>query len=293
MTDIVVIGRGPAGISAAIYALRAGRKVTVIAHDDGALARADRINNYYGFPLPITGKELVSRGIEQAKSLGAEFIASEVTSIKYDGDFIVSTSSDEISAKSVVIATGAPRKKPDIKGIDDFVGAGVSYCAICDAFFFRGANVAVLGGGEYALNELNELLPLVNKATVLTNGEPSNATFPAEVEIIDKKIASLSGNGVLEKVLFEDGTHLDISGLFIALGIAGGNDLAKKLGIITDNNGIVVSENMETNVPGVFAVGDCTKGLRQVSKAVADGAIAGVKSAEYVKRLQAMPETKL
>ena len=284
MQDVVVIGRGPAGTSAAIYAARANLSVVVIAHDDGALSRADKINNYYGFPSPVGGKELIKYGIEQAKSLGVKFIDGEVTSISYDGSFTVVTGSEKIEAKCVVLATGAPRKKPDIQNIEVFTGAGVSYCAICDAFFFRGADVAVLGNGQYALNELNELLPVVRSAKVLTNGEKASVVFPQGVEIIDKKISSLEGDGFLQKVVFEDGTDIEISGLFIALGVAGGNELAKKLGILTVNNSIVVNENKETNIPGVYAVGDCTEGLRQVAKAVSDGAIAGVKIAEFIRK---------
>lgn len=284
MADLIVIGTGPAGITAAVYAARAGLKVAAIAKDGGALARADKIENYYGFSAPISGEELLNNGIEQAKRLGVEIICDEVTGLTYDGAFIVKAKRGEYTAKSVVLATGAVRSTPNIKNLTEFIGSGVSYCAICDGFFFRGKKVAVLGGGEYALAEARELLPLAREVVLLTDGEDSDALFPAETTVIAKKVAALEGETRLERVVFDDGTTLDTEGLFIAKGSAGSAELARKLGAATEGNTAVTDDARSTGIAGLFAAGDCTAGLKQIAKAVCDGAIAGTQAAAFLRK---------
>ena len=152
MPTLVIIGGGPAGLSAAIYAVRAGLDVHVLYKDDGALGKTDKIENYFGFPDVISGAELLSRGRAQAERLGAQLRRTEVTGIEYaDTGFAVKTTDGERHADAVLLATGSPRAVPDITGIREFEGRGVSYCAVCDAFFYRGRAAAVLGQGEYAL----------------------------------------------------------------------------------------------------------------------------------------------
>lgn len=282
MTDLIVIGTGPAGITAAIYAVRAGLGVTVIAKDGGALAKADKIENYYGFAAPITGKELLNNGIEQAKRLGVTIVSEEVFSLSYNGAFVVKTKIGEYSAKSVVLATGAVRNSPAIKNLTEFEGSGVSYCAICDGFFFRKKRVAVLGAGEYARSEAAELIPLASKVYILTNGREI-AKENTDTEIIEDKIASLEGGIKLEKVVFNNGKTLDIDGLFIAVGTASSSDLAKKIGAVTENGRIITDSDMQTNIPGLFAAGDCVGGLKQISKAVRDGAVAGNATVNFLR----------
>lgn len=139
MKELVIIGQGPAGISAALYAVRGGASVTVVAKDGGALAKADKIQNYYGFADGISAKELVADGIAQAKNLGVKFIEAEVCGVEFGTDgFEVKTTDRTIAAGALVIACGTSRNVPPIKNIDVFEGRGVSYCAICDGFFFRG-----------------------------------------------------------------------------------------------------------------------------------------------------------
>lgn len=287
MADVVILGSGPAGISAALYTARAGLSTLVVGRGGGSLEKTGNIENYYGFPEPVPGKILIKNGIGQAKRLGVDIIEDEVVGISYDGNFAVKTKSKDYSAPFVIMATGSSRNTPKIGGIKEFEGKGVSYCAVCDGFFYRKKEVAVLGCGEYAQHEASELAPIVGKVAVLTNGDEPSAEFPPEMEINKKKISSLEGeNGVLKSVRFSDGTSLAISGLFVAVGVAGSTDLAKKLGAETSGAYIVTDENKRTNIPNLYAAGDCTGGLLQVSKAVCDGAIAGTSIVKEFRKLK-------
>jgi thioredoxin reductase (NADPH) len=285
MIDVLIIGSGPAGVSAALYTVRAGLATTVVGKDKGSLAKSDAIENYYGFKEPVTGDDLVAQGIEQAKRLGVTVINDEVVGIGYDGNIIVQTKNCEFKAMSLIIATGSSRSAPKIAGIKEYEGKGVSYCAVCDAFFYRGKDVAVLGEGEYAFHEAAELLPVVKSVTVLTNGKEPNGEVPEGVKINTRNIKEFIGkDDVLNEVAFEDGSSAQISGLFIAVGVAGSSELAKKLGAETEGTKIVVDENMATSIPGVYAAGDCTGGMLQVAKAVYEGARAGTEAVKFVRK---------
>lgn len=276
--DVIIIGSGPAGISASIYAKRRKLSVLVISKGDGALGKTEKIDNYYGFPEGISGEDLYKNGMAQAKNLGVEIIEDEVVNISYQEQFEVDTVNSQYYAKSVILATGTNRVTPNIKGIREFEGKGVSYCAICDAFFYKGKDVAVLGSGNYALHEMEQLNPVVNSITILTNGEEivENRDIDDDLQIESRKIREFRGEDKLQEVEFEDSTKQSISGVFVALGTASSNDLARKIGARIENNHIVVNENMETTVPGLFACGDCTGGLLQINKAVYEGAKAGL-----------------
>lgn len=286
MNDVLVIGSGPAGVSAAIYASRAGLNTVIISQSSSALVKAEKIENYYGFSDPITGQQLLDTGVSQAERVGVDMIKDQVVSIGYEKGFSIKTRNGVYKAKTVVIATGSNRTAPRIKGFYDYEGKGISYCAVCDAFFYKGKDIAVLGCCEYALHEALELLPIVKSVTLVTNGVEPIPDFPEEITIIEKDIAAIVGGDYLEGVKFSDGTVLSVSGLFVAIGVAGSSDLARKLGAETEGLKIVVNENMETSIPGLYAAGDCTAGMMQIAKAVYEGAKAGTEAVKFVRRIK-------
>lgn len=280
MKQLVIIGQGPAGISAALYAVRGGADVTVVANGAGALARAGLIQNYYGFEDGISGRELIEAGVRQAEKLGVRMVRGELFGIEYaEEGFAVKTSAGTLDAGAAVIACGTQRNTPPIAGIDAFDGRGVSYCAVCDAFFFRGKKVGVVGSGAYAASEYEVLKGVIRDVTVLTDGEAPQFSLPCDT----RKIARLEGGDALERVVFEDGSAEAFDGLFIACGTAGAFELSRKLGLETANGKIVTDERRATNVPGIFAAGDCTAGMQQIAKAVCDGMIAGTEALKYLK----------
>lgn len=276
MYDVIVIGSGPAGITAAIYAKRRNLSILVISKGIGALQKTEKIDNYYGFESGISGKELYENGVKQAKNLGIDFIEDEVINIEYINQFTIETVNSKYEAKAVILATGVSRNVPNIKGIKEFEGKGVSYCAVCDSFFYKGKDVAVLGDGNYAIHEFETLKPIASSVTILTNGNAMVENRNSSIEVNNKKIREFRGDTKLEEVEFEDNTIQNLNGVFIAMGTASSSDLARKIGARIENNNIIVNENMETTVPGLFACGDCTGGLLQISKAVYEGAKAGL-----------------
>ena len=287
MYDCIIIGKGPAGISAAIYISRSNLKTLVIGKENTALNRAKSIENYYGFEDSISGEELFKNGINQAKKQNIEMKNDEVIDIEYgNGTYIVKTVNSEYETRTIVLATGKSRKTSNIEGETTFEGKGISYCAICDGFFFKGKNVAVIGNGEYALHEAEVLKNVTDKVTIFTNGSklPENRSLSIQ-NIIEGRIDSIKGNTKVEEILLEDKRSIPVDGIFIAQGIASSADFAKKLGIFVRNNDIVVNENMETNVPGIYAAGDCTGGLLQICKAVYEGAKCGLSIAKKIKNI--------
>lgn len=284
MPNIVIIGSGPAGVSAALYAARAGVETTVLTKGPGALDRAELIQNYYGFAEPISGAELERRGIEGAKALGVQFVTTEAVGLTYTDKLTVETLAGDFPADAVILATGASRAAPHIPGLAGLEGHGVSYCATCDAFFYRGRDVAVLGSGEYALHEVQALLPVVKSVTLLTNGSPLTASFPPEVTVCPEKVNAVLGEERVSGVELSGGKTVALSGVFVALGVAGSTALARKLGAEVNGNRILVDEHMQTTLPGLYAAGDCTGGLLQVAKAVYEGALAGTEAAKALRK---------
>lgn len=284
MPNIVIIGSGPAGVSAALYAARAGVETTVLTKGPGALDRAELIQNYYGFAEPISGAELERRGIEGAKALGVQFVTTEAVGLTYTDKLTVETLAGDFPADAVILATGASRAAPHIPGLAGLEGHGVSYCATCDAFFYRGRDVAVLGSGEYALHEVQTLLPVVKSVTLLTNGSSLTASFPPEVTVCPEKVNAILGEERVSGVELSGGKTVALSGVFVALGVAGSTALARKLGAEVDGNRILVDEHMQTTLPGLYAAGDCTGGLLQVAKAVYEGALAGTEAAKALRK---------
>lgn len=280
MYDSVIIGKGPAGITSALYLKRAGYNCIVIGKDGGNLEKSGTIQNYYGID-EITGKELLIKGISRAKKLGIEVITDEVIELEYSNNFIVKTINNKYEAKTIILATGNNRKTPNIEGINNFNGRGISYCAVCDGFFYKNKEVAVIGSGEYAINEVNYLLPLAKKVTLLTDGKTIHNNI--NVSINNRQIKEFRGDSRLQEIEFKDNSKLKVDGVFFAIGTATSTDLAQRLGVLIRNNRIIVDEKMQTNVKGLFAAGDCTGGLLQISKAIYEGSQAGLSAVEYLK----------
>ncbi len=282
MYDVIIIGAGPAGISASLYTTRANLKTLVLYSDLSALEKTNGIENYYGFDEKIDGKELYLRGIGQARNIGADVRKEEVIKIeKTDGQFLVVSSENNYQSKAVILATGNKKNKPKIKGIDTFEGKGISYCAVCDGFFYKNKNVCIIGSGPYAISEANDLIPIVNHITILTNSEKPPEIRSENVSIDTKPIKEIQGDEKVRCIEFEDKSKIETEGIFIAQGVAGSIEFAKKLGAIIKENAIVVNEKMETNIKGLYACGDCTGGLLQISKAVYEGMIAGLEIIKF------------
>ena len=277
--DVIIIGAGPAGISAGLYTQRANKKTLIIYNEKSSLEKASKIENYYGFPNGISGKELYQNGIMQAKNLGIELKKEEVIKIeKIKETFEVSTSNRKYISRNVILATGNKKNTPDIKGIKELEGKGISYCAICDGFFYRGKDVAVLGSGDYAISEVNDLLNVVNKITILTNKKKVPDFRAENVKVETRGVIAVKGENQLESIELEDGTKLEVDGLFVAQGVAGSTDFARKLGALVKDNKIVVSDKMETTIQGLYACGDCVGGIYQIAKAINEGMIAGISA---------------
>ena len=288
MYDVIIIGKGPAGISASLYISRAGLKTLVIGQNS-PLRKAQKIDNYYGFSESIDGQTLLEQGETQAERLGVEIVDEEVVSLEKEQTFKVNTSKGEHLARAVLIATGSPPKTPVIKGAEKFEGNGIHYCASCDGFFYKNFKIGVLGNKDYAVHEAIELLSYTPYIKIFTNNRPLELSdyYCEEIKkfsVNSKSIASVEGEQSLEKIIFNDGTYEQIDGIFVAEGTASSIDFARKLGIITEGTAISVDKELKTNLDGVFAAGDCTGGVKQISTAVGQGAVAGKKIIEYLSK---------
>ena len=200
MYDVIIVGAGPAGISASLYTIRGNLKTLVIYKEKSALEKAQKIENYYGFENGIKGEELYKTGIEQAKNLGVEILEEEVTNIQIDfikkeqteQIFKVETLNNEFQAKYVILATGNKKNKPNIDKIDEYEGRGISYCAVCDGFFYRNKDVAVIGNGDYAISEAMDLQNVAKSIKILTNGNQIPEYRAENVDIINKEIKEVN-----------------------------------------------------------------------------------------------------
>jgi len=291
--EILIIGQGPAGLSAAIYTARAGL-ATLVLGTEPKVAGDYSIDNYFGFPDAISGKELIGRGVSQAKKFGVAIEHERVLGIHFAdaGGYNVVTDRRELYACSVILATGIERKKPPIANLAEFEGRGVSYCVSCDGYFFKNKNIMVAGEGNYAANQAIELLgysPSVRMCTLgrkpAMNEEFAASISKAGIPVIRHTITALRGEARLTGAVLDTGETLDVDGLFVAVGDASSLDFARTLGMITQGNFIEVDAGQRTNVPGIFAAGDCTGSFLQISVAVGEGARAAKSAIEYVKKI--------
>lgn len=293
MYDIIIIGAGPAGLTAAIYAARSGKKVLVYEKEGigGQIAFSPRVENYPGI-RSVSGAEFSDNLYEQALSFGVEIELEEVVGIEDNGETkAVVTENGKELCKKIIIATGVQHRKLGIPDEDDYVGCGVSYCAVCDGAFFKNTDVAVVGGGNAALRSAQLLAGICNKVYLIHRrnefrGEKmivDELASLGNVEfVLDSVVTSLFGEGDLSSVEIENrisGEHsrLDVSALFVCVGQIPSNDAFKNIISLDENGYIIAGEDCRTNVEGVFAVGDCrTKTVRQLTTAAADGAVAAL-----------------
>lgn len=197
MYDVIIVGAGPAGISASLYTVRSNLKTLIIYKEKSSLEKTKIIENYYGFEKGIKGEELYKIGIEQAKNLGAEILNDEVTNIRIEIEesnqlFKVQTLNSEFKSRAVILATGNKKNKPNIERIDEFEGRGISYCAICDGFFYKNKDVAVIGEGNYAISEAMDLQNIARSVNILTNGKQMLEYRADNVNINDKEIKEIN-----------------------------------------------------------------------------------------------------
>ena len=282
MYDAIVIGGGPAGATAAIYLQRFKQKVLLIMKDQGALGKTKHVDNYYGFIDTITGPDLLDRGINQAKRLGVEVVEDEVLAIDNFPDFTVKTIHGEYSSKSVVLATGRSQVYLKVKNFSNFIGKGISYCAICDGFIYRNKKIGLVGNKEFMLEELEILRNFSKDITIFTNG--MDLEVEVEEPVVKEPILELQGDETVKKVITENST-IDVDVLFIAIGSPSASDFALRMGAFLENNNIVVDQDFMTNIPGLFAAGDCIGGLLQIVKAASDGAHAAIAVNRYLKNM--------
>ncbi|MBQ9520692.1 MAG: FAD-dependent oxidoreductase [Acholeplasmatales bacterium] len=281
MKDVVIIGYGPAGISAGIYLKRYGFDPIIIGKDNGALEDAHMIENLYGSEN-MSGHDLAIYGQNQAKKFGIELITDEVINIENMYEYYtVECKNHKFDTKVILLALGKSRNKFHLAS--KYEGVGVSYCATCDGFFYRKKRIGLVGNGLFMAHELDVLSKMSEDITVFTNGDKLEVEIPSNVKVVEEKIVEFYGDGKLEGVKTKS-TDTKLDGCFIALGSQSGFSLASHLGIELKNTDIVVDENFMTNVSGIYAAGDVIGGLLQVSKAISDGAMAATSISKYLKK---------
>ena len=295
--DIIIIGAGPAGLTAALYALRANKKVLVLEAKiyGGQIVNASKIENYPAIPC-ISGFEFANRLYEQVKNMGMELKFETV--VRVDENKVVTTAGgNTYQAKAVIIATGAEKRKLHIPGEEEYVGKGVSYCATCDGNFYKKKIVAVVGGGNTALEDAIYLTDLASKVYVIHRRD----SFRGEERLYDElkakenvefimnsHVKKIDGTEIVESIEIEDNdgkiNHLSINGLFIAVGQEPKNEIFANI-IHVNKAGYIESEDgIHTNIPGIYVAGDTReKMLRQLATAVGDGANAATMA---IKEMQ-------
>jgi thioredoxin reductase (NADPH) len=283
MKQVIIIGSGPAGITAAIELKRNKIDPLLISKDLGALGGYHGlVENYYGFDGKITGDELAKKGVLQAKSIEIDMIEDSVISIsEIEGGFLVKTERDSFSSQTVLLATGKQRQTLDIPGYKTFKGKGISLCAACDGYFFRKKKIAVVGYGPYMLHELAYLNRIASDVSVFTHGH--DLEDPIENPVIKDEILKFVGNEKITHIETKNGLY-EVGGVFIAIGTPTTLTFALQLGILVENNNVKVDQNYMTNIPGLFAAGDMIGGRLQIVKASYDGMMAAESIIDYLEK---------
>ncbi len=300
MYDIIIIGGGPAGLTAALYAKRANKSVLVIekATFGGQITFSPKVENIPGF-LSLSGNEFAEKLIEQVLEQGAEVEMCEVTGIRKGESFTVHTDGGDFEGKTVIIATGARHRMLGLDREEQFVGEGISFCAVCDGAFYEGKTVAVIGGGNSALQEAILLSDLAKKVYVVQNldyltGEQKlqeQLKAKANVEIVlGTVVTELVGDAELTGIKVKSNCGqtdtLDIDGMFVAIGLIPQNEPFAEHITLNSWGYAEAGEDCKTSSEGIFVAGDCrSKRIRQVATAAADGAIAALAACDYIDNL--------
>ncbi len=301
MYDIIIIGGGPAGLTAAIYGKRAGKSVLVIEKETfgGQITFSPKVENIPGF-MPLSGNEFAEKLVEQALALGTDVEMTKAEKIKNGKIKTVVTEDGDFEGKAVIIASGAKHRLLGAKGEQNFIGEGISFCAVCDGAFYKGQEVAVIGGGNSALQEALLLSDLCKKVTVVQNldfltGEQAlidQLDARENIEVITGTVVeSFDGQDELSAITIKrlkDGafSSLSVNGVFLAVGLEPQNQPFGPLAGLDERGYIISDERCKTKTDGIFTAGDCrTKKIRQVTTAAADGSIAALAACEYIDNL--------
>ncbi|MBQ5412732.1 MAG: FAD-dependent oxidoreductase [Oscillospiraceae bacterium] len=298
--DILIVGAGPAGLTAAIYARRAGKSVLVLEKEvfGGQITHSPKVENYPGY-LEMSGNEFAEILVEQAQDQGAEIDLAEVLDVTVDDSGIkhVMTDMGEYLSKALIIASGSRHRELGVPGEADYVGRGISYCAVCDGAFYAGKHVAVIGGGNSALQEAVMLAERCSQVTVVQNlafltGEEKLAEKLFSMDNVDfiysSVVEALEGEGELERVILHntergESVPLDVDGVFVAIGQIPENGPFAKVAKLAVNGYFDSGENCTTMTPGVFVAGDCRqKNVRQITTATGDAAVAAVSACRWL-----------
>ena len=292
MRKCVIIGAGPAGMNAALYLKRAGIEPIIIERDvpGGEMLKTDKIENYLGFES-ISGGELALKMSIQLKDLGVNIIRDKVIKVRYDDKFIVECEKEQYVSDYVIVATGRASRKLGLRGEEELTGKGISYCAVCDGAFYRGREVAVIGGGDAALTEALYLADLCSKVYVVVRHNLrasdvlQNRVKTKENIIVLKNVNvnELKYDDKLSNVILDDGKTLPVSGMFIAIGGMPELSFLNEIDLEMKNGYILTNDKMESNIKGLYAVGDVRyKDYYQIVTAVSDGAVAALAIREEV-----------
>jgi thioredoxin reductase (NADPH) len=294
--DVAIIGCGPAGLQAAIHA--AGKKVKVVVFGKrrkSSLYKA-HVANFCCYDQPVKGKQMLEAGRRQAESFGAEFVDEDIIETKNEDQVfsLVTESGETFTSHALILSMGVTRKELRVKGEKRLVGRGVSYCVDCDANFFKGMDVAVVGNESAAVTGALTLLSYAKTVTLICRklmviDALHNRLKDSEVKVIqDTWVKEVLGENELEELLLKNGETLKVDGVFVELGAKGALELAANLGVVFDAETfsyIETNRKQETNLPGLYAAGDITGQPWQIAKAVGEGCVAGMEAAEYVKKL--------
>lgn len=300
--EVIIIGGGPAGITAGLYASRAGLKSLLVERGvvGGQMLNAALIENYPGFPEGISGAELGSLMHQQAVKYGLELVTAEVTGIAQAQRYNISTSEGDFEAATIIIASGSEYRKLGVPGEDRLSGHGVSYCATCDGFFFRGQEVAVVGGGDTAITDALELTRHANKVYVIHRRDQLRAdqvlqqrafTQPKLDLIWSTVVEEVVGDKVLEELRLHNvktGQHstLKVAGVFVAVGLMPNSQNFFNIVDLDDAGYVITDEGMASSAPGVFAAGDIRRNSpRQIGSAIGDGVTAAMSAFRYIQEL--------